>query len=183
MKNKGIYIATLLILAVCCIHDAQAQPQKIGYIDSDVIMQSMPEYAGIEQRLTLLAEGWRQEIRRMEDEIEDLERDFEARKILFTDDIREQRLNEINQRKNQLNNFIEDKFGPNGEYFTIQKELLEPIQRTIFDALSRVASRDAFDFVFDRAEDVRFLYARQEWNLTEEVMLELGIDDQVINRE
>lgn len=182
MKIKGIYIANLLILTMC-IHDAHAQTQKIGYIDSDIIMQSMPEYAGIEQRLSLLADGWRQEIGRMENEIEELERDFEAREILFTDDIREQRLNEINQRRNQLNNFIEEKFGPNGEYFTIQKELLEPIQRTIFNALSRVASRNAFDFVFDRAEDIRFLYARHEWNLTDEVMLELGIDDQVINRE
>jgi hypothetical protein len=40
-----------------------------------------------------------------------------------------------------------------------------------------VASRDGFDFVFDRAEDIRFLYTREQWNLTEEVMLELGIDN------
>lgn len=156
--------------------DIHAQSQKIGYIDSDIIIQRMPEYAGIEQRLTLLSEGWRQEIQKMENEIDELESDFEAREILFTDDIRDQRMNEINQRIEQLNNYIEEKFGPNGEYFTIQKELLEPIQRTIFDALSRVASREAFDFVFDRADDFRFLYVRQEWNLTEEVMLELGLD-------
>ena len=159
------------------VHDLYAQAQKIGYIDSDVIMQRMPEYSGIEQRLSLLSDGWRQEIQRMENEITELEQDFEAREILFTDDIREQRLNEINQRKDQLKNFIEDKYGPEGEYFSVQKELLEPIQRTIFDALSRVASRNAYDFVFDRAEDIRFLYARHEWNLTNEVMLELGIDE------
>lgn len=157
--------------------DVHAQSQKIGYIDSDIIMQRMPEYAGIEQRLTLLSEGWRQEIQQMENEINELESDFEAREILFTDDIREQRLNEINQRKDQLNNFIEEKFGPNGEYFTVQKELLEPIQRTIFETLSRVASREAFDFVFDRAGDFRILYVSQEWNLTEEVMLEMGLDE------
>ncbi len=159
------------------VHDLYAQAQKIGYIDSDVIMQRMPEYSGIEQRLSLLSDGWRQEIQRMENEISEMEQDFEAREILFTDDIREQRLNEINQRKDQLKNFIEDKYGPDGEYFSVQKELLEPIQRTIFDALSRVASRNAYDFVFDRAEDIRFLYARHEWNLTNEVMLELGIDE------
>jgi outer membrane protein len=140
-------------------------------------MQNMPEYSGIEQRLTLLSEGWRQEIEGMEQEIEELERDFEAREILFTDEIREQRLNELSQKRDELEQFVEDKFGPRGEYFTRQKELLEPIQRLIFDALTRVAARDAFDFVFDRAEDTRFLYARQEWNLTAEVMFELGIED------
>jgi outer membrane protein len=152
------------------------QNQRIGYIDSDIIMQSMPEYSGIEQRLGLLSETWRQEIREMENEIADLERDFEAREILFTPEIREQRMTEINRKKTELERFIEEKFGPMGEYFTRQKELLMPIQRLVFDALTRVASRDGFDFVFDRADGTRFLFARQEWNLTEEVMLELGID-------
>jgi outer membrane protein len=71
---------------------------------------------------------------------------------------------------------IENRFGPDGEYFTRQKELLEPIQRQIFDALNIVAEREDFDFVFDRAQDSRFLFVRQQWNLTEDVMLELGLD-------
>lgn len=176
MIRIGLNITCILLLILFCLDDVYAQNQKIGYIDSDIIMQNMPEYSGVEQRLSLLSDGWRQEISRLENEISDLVTDFEAREILFTDDIREQRINEIELKREQLNNFIEDKFGPNGEYFTTQKELLEPIQRTIFDALLRVASREAFDFVFDRADDIRFLYARQEWNLTDEVMLELGMD-------
>jgi len=168
---------TVVILCALCAESVYAQNQKIGFIDSDLIMEHMPEYTGIEQRLNLLSENWQQEISSMENEIERLESDFEAREILFTDEIREQRLNEISRKKDELERFIEDKFGPNGEYFTRQKELLEPIQRSIFDALTRVASRESYDFVFDRADEVRFLFVREEWNLTEEVMLELGIED------
>lgn len=168
------------IFVIICALSAEAihaQNQKIGFIDSDVIMQGMPEYSGIEQRLQLLSENWRQEIRDMENEIVELERDYEAREILFTEEMREQRLAEINRKYDELERYIEEKFGPRGEYFTTQKELLDPIQRLIFDALTRIALRDGFDFVFDRTEDTRFLYARQEWNLTEEVMMELGIND------
>lgn len=156
-------------------HAADAQDQKIGFIDSDVIMQQMPEYSGIEQRLSLLSENWQQEIDEMEEEIAELEREFEAREILFTEEIRQARLNEIEQKKEDRDQYIEEKFGPQGEYYTRQKELLEPIQRTVFDALTRVAARDSYDFVFDRSEDSRFLFVREEWNLTEEVMIELGI--------
>lgn len=156
---------------------ADGQDQKIGFIDSDVIMQQMPEYSGIEQRLNLLSENWQQEIDEMEEEIEELEREFEAREILFTEEIRQERLSEIEQKEQELDQYIEEKFGPQGEYYTRQKELLEPIQRTIFDALTRVAVRDSYDFVFDRAEDTRFLFVREEWNLTEDVMLELGINE------
>lgn len=156
---------------------ADAQDQKIGFIDSDVIMQQMPEYSGIEQRLNLLSGNWQQEIDEMEEEIAELEREFEAREILFTEEIRQEQLNEIEQRKNKLDQYIEEKFGPQGEYYTRQKELLEPIQKLIFDALTRVAERDSYDFVFDRAEDSRFLITQEEWNLTEDVMLELGINE------
>lgn len=156
---------------------ADAQDQKIGFIDSDVIMQQMPEYSGIEQRLSLLSDNWQQEIDEMEEELDELEREFEAREILFTEEIRQERLNEIEQKKQNLDQYIEEKFGPQGEYYTRQKELLEPIQRLVFDALTRVATRESYDFVFDRSEDTRFLFVQEEWNLTEEVMMELGINE------
>lgn len=155
-----------------------AQEQKIGFIDSDVILQNMPEYTGIEQQLQLLSESWREEISELENELSELEEDYEAREILFTDEIRRERLAEIDQKSRQLENFVDEKFGPEGEYFTRQQELLEPIQRSIFNALNQVASRDDFDFVFDRSDDIRFLYTREQWNLTEDVMLELGIDNE-----
>lgn len=174
MVRLSTYLITLLILL--SFESIYAQNQKIGFIDSDIIMQNIPEYGGIEQRLSLLSESWRQEIMRMERSIEDLENDFAAREILFTEDIRAQRLREIEEKRDQLDRYIEEKFGPNGDYFSRQKELLEPIQRAIFEALSRVASRLNYDFIFDRADDIRFLYAGQEWNLTDEVMLEMGLD-------
>jgi len=173
-KNTALLAVLFLYLLTASL---SAQGQKIGFIDSDVILQNMPEYSGIEQQLQLLSENWREEITDLENELRGLEEDFEAREILFTDEIRRERLAEIEQKSRQLESFVDDKFGPEGEYFTRQQELLEPIQRSIFNALNQVASRDGFDFVFDRAEDIRFLYTREQWNLTEDVMLELGIDN------
>jgi len=136
----------------------------------------MPEYSGIEQRLNLLSEGWRDEIRELEEEITELEEEFEARDILFTEEVRQQRLTEIENLRRQRDQLIENRFGPDGEYFTTQEELLEPIQRQIFEAINNVARRQNFDFVFDRSQETRFLFAREEWNLTEDVMLEMGMD-------
>lgn len=167
-----------LLFGLVLIDSLRAQEQKIGFIDSDVILQNMPEYSGIEQQLQLLSESWREEVSELENELRELEEDYEAREILFTDEIRRERLAEIDQKRRQLESFVEEKFGPDGDYFTTQQELLEPIQRTIFNALNQVASRDGFDFVFDRSEDIRFLYTREQWNLTEDVMLELGVDNE-----
>lgn len=174
--NRFIIILPVILGSVLTVQSLMAQNQKIGYIESDAIIQQMPEYAGIEQQLQILSDNWQAEIRQMESELEELQRDFEAREILFTAEIREQRLTEIERKNRELDQFIQDRFGPQGDYFTNQKELLEPIQRMVFDALYRVAERDDFDFVFDRSEDVLFLYAKQQWNLTEEVMIEMGME-------
>jgi len=169
-------LPVIFLLFNLCGSAVQAQEQRTGFIDSEVIMQNMPEYSGIEQRLNLLSEGWRDEIRELEDQIAELEEEFEAREILFTEDVRQQRLNEIETLRQQRDQMVEDRFGPDGDYFTTQEELLEPIQRQIFEAIDAVARRQNFDFVFDRSQETRFLFVREEWNLTEDVMLEMGMD-------
>jgi outer membrane protein len=169
-------ISTILVL-LSFLQEVEliAQNQKIGYIDSDMIIEQMPEYAGIEQRLNLLSESWRDELRDMDREIERLKEEFDAREVLYTDDVREQRRVEIEALKDNRERYLEEKFGPEGEYFQRQRDLLEPVQRQVFDAVNRVADREGYDFVFDRSQDVKFLFAKSEWNITEEVMLELGI--------
>ncbi len=174
------FITSILLLLIVSVSNGTAQDQKLGFIDTDVIMQNMPEYSGIEQRLSLLSEGWREEISDLEQEIEEREQDFEAREILFTEEVRQQRLNEIETLRQQRDRMVEDKFGPQGEYFTTQESLLEPIQRQIFEALNVVARRQNFDFVFDRAQETRYLFIREEWNITEDVMLEMGMDPATI---
>ncbi|MEX2574038.1 MAG: OmpH family outer membrane protein [Balneolaceae bacterium] len=169
-------ISTILVLLTLVNNIAlNAQNQKVGFIDSDVIMDQMPEYTGIEQRLTLLSESWHDEIRAMDREIEQLEEEFEAREILYTEEMRESVLEDINELADNRDRFLQEKFGPKGDYFQRQRDLLEPVQRQVFDAVNRVASREEYDFVFDRAQDVRFLFARSEWDLTDEVLAELGI--------
>ena len=172
---KRLIPGIFLFITLCGV-TVQAQEQRTGFIDSELIMQNMPEYSGIEQRLNLLSEGWRDEIRELEEQIAELEEEFEAREILFTEEVRQQRLNEIETLRQQRDQMVEDRFGPEGEYFTTQEELLEPIQRQIFEAIDAVARRQNFDFVFDRSQETRFLFVREEWNLTEDVMLEMGMD-------
>ena len=154
----------------------QAQDQKIGYYESDFVLSNIPEYVGIEQRLKILSDGWKNEIQQQKLEIESLEEDYRAKEILYTEEIKKEKLQEINNRKKQLDTYTAQKFGPNGEYFVRQKELLEPIQRQVFAAVRSVAQRSGFDFVFDRSSDLYMVYARGEWNLNESILLELGIE-------
>jgi len=167
---------SLVILITTIASTINAQEQKIGFFESEVILAQIPEYNGIEQRLQLLSDGWNQELQELDEEIKALEDDYQAKEILYTEEIREQKINEIKQKKRDRDTFLNQKFGPQGEYFQNQRDLLEPIQRQIFTALRTVAQKQGFDYVFDRSGDIYMVYARGEWNLNEAILLELGIE-------
>lgn len=165
------FVSALLLLTPV----AEAQQQKIGYVNTDAILEKMPEYKGIDQQLRLLSQEWKRELDEMQNEIDRLKKDFSDREILYTEEVRKQKQEEIRQHVSQREQYLEEKFGAEGEYFQRQKALLEPIQRKVFEAINTVAERNGYDFVFDRAGDTRMLYFKQEWNLNDEVLIELGI--------
>jgi len=174
MVKSWTIIGVLFLTMTGILH---GQGQRIGTIDSDRILDRMPEYSGIEQRLQLLSESWEEELRGLDREIETLQEEFEAREVLYTDEMREVRRSRIEAVKRQREYFLSEKFGPDGEYFRRQQELLEPLQRQVFNAVNQIARREGFDFIIDRAQDVRFLYADPEWDLTDQVLEELGLSE------
>lgn len=174
MKKVKYNFCLLFALTFVLAGIASAQ-QKTGYVDTDYLVSQIPEYQSIQQQLRSLSQEWRAELDEMQQEIERLREDFSAREILYTEEIRKQKEQEINNKIQQRQQYLEQKFGAEGDYFKRQKELLEPIQRQVFEAITRVAERDSFDFILDRTQKTEILFAREQWNLNDEVLLELGI--------
>ncbi|MFD2533263.1 OmpH family outer membrane protein [Gracilimonas halophila] len=166
----------LLSFSLLLMPQVMGQDQKIGFFESDYILEQIPEYNGIEQQLDVLSTQWRQEIRELENEIRELEEDYEAKEILYTEEIRNQKRQEIEQKIQAKERYITEKFGPQGEYFSRQKALLEPVQRQLFNAVRVVAEREQVDFVFDRSGDIYLVFANNEYNLNDEILEQLGIE-------
>lgn len=153
---------------------ANAQ-QKIGYIDSEQILNRLPEYQDAQQRLERLAQQWQQQLEAMQREIDQLFRDYQAREVLYTEEMRRQKQQEILNKERALEQFREQKFGPQGELFQQQTQLIRPIQERVLQALRQVAEEQGYDFVFDRSGSLLFLYARPQYDLTDLVLQKLGI--------
>lgn len=175
MKKFVVYNFCMVFALTCMLASTAQAQQKTGYVDTDFLVSQIPEYQSVQQQLRSLSQEWRAELENMQQEIENLKEDFSAREILYTEEIRNQKEQEINNKIKQRQQYLEQKFGSEGDYFQQQKELLEPIQRKVFEAISIVAEREGFDFVLDRTQNTDILFARDQWNLNDEVLLELGI--------
>nr|BCX00902.1 MAG: membrane protein [Bacteroidota bacterium] len=166
-------VGLLAILGLWAL-SANAQ-QKIGYIDSEQILNRLPEYQDAQQRLERLAQQWQQQLEAMQREIDQLFRDYQAREVLYTEEMRRQKQQEILNKERALEQFREQKFGPQGELFQQQTQLIRPIQERVLQALRQVAEEQGYDFVFDRSGSLLFLYARPQYDLTDRVLEKLGI--------
>jgi len=153
----------------------QAQ-QKIGYVDTEYILDQMPEYATVQQKLEKLEQKWRGEIQQKRNDVKTLEQEFEARELLYTEEERRQKQQAIEKARREVEQLRQRYFGPDGELYRRQKDLMRPIQERILKATESVATSDGYDYVVDKKGDTLFLFARDEHDLSDRVLRELGIN-------
>ncbi len=165
---------SLLVLTALAAVPAAAQ-QKIGFIDSDVILERMPEYRTATQEIDRLASQWQTEVDAIAAEAEEMSAEFAAREILYTDEERARQLEALAAKRQAHDALRRRYFGPEGELFREQQTRLRPIQERLLVAVETVADAEDYDYVFDRSGDYVFLFARSRHNLNDLVMDELGI--------
>jgi outer membrane protein len=154
---------------------APAHAQEIGYVDTEYVLDQMPEYATVQQKLDKLEQKWRSEIQEKEREIEKLEQEFEARELLYTEEERKKKQQAIQRARREVEQLRQKYFGPEGQLYSRQKDLMRPLQERILKAAETVATNEGYDYVVDKKGEALFLYARDEHDLSDKVLRELGI--------
>lgn len=148
---------------------------KIGYIDSNAIMDQLPDVQDARQRLDALIQEWQAELNRLESEWKAKYDDYEKRKLIMSEQTRAETESELVKLENQIAEYREKKFGTNGELFQKQDELMKPVQNKVFNAIKEVAQEEDLDFVFDRSGDIMILYAKDKYDITAKVLAKLKI--------
>ncbi|HOJ36778.1 MAG TPA: OmpH family outer membrane protein [Ignavibacteriales bacterium] len=146
---------------------------KIGYIDSDAIIKSIPDAQQAQQELDKIVNEWKNELQRMQNDWKAKYDDYENRKLIMTNETRARVETELKRLEEKINEFRQKKFGPKGEYLQKQEELFKPIHNRIFNVIKEIADKENYDFIFDRSGDVMFIYAKDKYDLTQIVIEKL----------
>jgi outer membrane protein len=146
---------------------------NIGYVDSDTIMDEYPDAQDAQKKLDALIAEWKEELSKLEKEFKDAFDDYEKRKLIMSEQKRAETEKELVRLEENISKFRQSKFGANGELFKNQEEIMKPIQNKIFNIIQEVAEEEDLDFVFDRSGDILFLYAKEEYDITNLVLEKL----------
>lgn len=172
----------ILLISVLWPSVAVAQ-HKIAYVDSDFIYKNYPEFATAQQNLDRMASGWETELGVRQEELDEQFKEYQARELLYTIDERQRKQDEIIRLEEEIERLRVQYFGPDGELFRQQQQVLRPIQEKVLEAIEEVAVAEGYDYVFDRSGGTFvFLYANDVLDISEIVLEELGIDTQRLVR-
>ncbi len=151
-----------------------ATAQKFAYIDTQYILDNIPDYKTAQQTLDQISIGWQKEIEAKYAVIDKLYKDYQAEQILLTDDMRKKREAEIMEKEKEVKELQKAKFGYEGELFKKKQELVKPIQDKIYNAVKKLATDQSLAVVFDKSSDLTILYSNPKYDKSDEVLTALG---------
>ncbi len=166
MIRKIIFILTLFISTITVAQ----KPQKIAYIDMQYILDNVPEYVEAESRLKAKVITWQQKLDVIKSDIETLKTDLSNEKALLTDDLVEEKQEDIEIKELDLKNLQAAYFGPNGDMFFLRQQLVKPVQDQIYNAVQEIAVAKKYDIVFDKSSDLIMLYSNGQYDISELVL-------------
>lgn len=146
---------------------------NIGYVDSDTIMKELPDAQDAQTKLNNIIREWQDELNRLERNFKNQQDEFDKRKLIMSDELKAQKQRDLDKLEEEVEKYRQEKFGVNGELFKKQDEVMKPVQNKIFTAIKEVAEEEDLDFVFDRSGDILFLYAKDEYDVTNKVLAKL----------
>lgn len=143
---------------------------KIGYIDTEYILENLPEYNQISKRLEEKAGDWKKEIEERSRKIDQKKESLKSERILLTSEMIEEIEEEILIDEQELSEYQQKRFGPRGDLIIQKQQLIQPIQDQIFNAIRELAKSRNYDFIFDKSADIVMLYSDKRYDVSDQIL-------------
>jgi outer membrane protein len=176
---KKLILTTAIIFSAIAVSFAQ----KYGYVDSDYILENIPEYQDALDILDEFSIQWQKEIEEKFAAVDKLYKDYQAEAVLLPEDMKRQRENEIIQKEREAKDLQKQRFGRDGDLFVKRQELVQPIQEKIYNAIEEIAETENYAFIFDKAGSLSILYARAKFDISDDVLDQVGTVMQTVRRQ
>jgi outer membrane protein len=163
----------LLLLAISFL-TISIQAQKFAYVDTDYILNKIPDFKQAQDKLDGLSADWQKEIENKYADVEQMYRAYQQEQVLLTDDMKEKREDAIIKKETDAKNLQKKYFGTEGNLYLKRQELIKPIQDKIYDAIQQLAADNKYAIVFDSSSDLIMLYKNDNYDKSDKVLDLMG---------
>jgi Skp family chaperone for outer membrane proteins len=102
--------------------------------------------------------------------IDNLKEQLENERPLLTPELIEEKEDEINFLQQQLLDYQETKFGASGEFIVQKRQLIQPIEDQVFNAVQEIGNIREYDFIFENSAEALLLFSAERHDISDRVL-------------
>ena len=164
MKKTIKYV----VVACIMITGLGLNAQKLGHVNSQVIMQELPDYESARKDLESFNSDLTKELEMYQKLIVEVAQDYEQNKNGMSEDTRKRKETDLMERQQ---NYEKKAYEAQTSLQQKEQELLQQIMIKVNTAVKEVAEKEGYDYVY---EVTTLLYAGGE-DISDKVRKKLGI--------
>ena len=168
MKKALLILVSFLLLSV------GSYAQKFAYVDTDYILNNIPEFNQAQDKLDEISKQWQAEIEGIYAEVDKMYRDYQTQEVLLTDEMKKKREEAIITKEKSAKDLQKKRFGPEGDLYGKRQELIQPIQDKVYDAIQQLAANSKYAVIFDSSSDLIMLYSSPNLDKSDKVLENMG---------
>lgn len=174
-KSLVILFGLALFVSVAANVSYAQQPLKIGYINSNRILETYKEAIDVRKQLAELNAQWEREAKEMQKQIQKLQEQLDSQSLLLSEERKAEKQQEIQNLYLEYQQFLQEKWNPQGgEAVKREMEMLQPVFDKINAAIKKIGDEEGFHYIFDVVNS-NILYASDDQpDLTKRLLEELN---------
>lgn len=170
---KKITTSALVLFFLISGTGLYAQNLKFGHINSQELLQAMPENDSAQAQLERFAKQLQDQMEAMQTELNTKYQDYLNQQEQLTDLIRKTKEEEIQQLQERIQNFQNT---AQQEMQKKQNELMTPIINKANEAIKAVARENGFIYIFDISRGTILYFSDKSQDILPLVKQKLGIE-------
>ena len=159
------------ICAICGFTTANAQA-KFGHVNSQEIMQAMPEFTKAQNDIKALQEQYEADLKSMQDELNKKAEAFDKEQATLPENIKQRRQTELQDMYQKIQQSFQD------NQQALQKassEKMQAITTKVLDAIKAVGQAGGYVYVMEMGGGIPYISTTLSTDLTSQVKAKLGI--------
>ena len=163
----------LILCAICAICGfTTANAQKFGHVNSQEIIQAMPEFAKARTEIEELTKQYEADLKSMQDELQKKSEAYDKEQATLPANIKQRREQELQEMYQKIQQSYQDN---QQALQKVQAEKMQAITSKVLDAIKQVGTAGNYVYIMDLTSGVPYISETLSTDVTAEVKKKLGL--------
>ena len=159
------------ICAICGFTTANAQA-KFGHVNTQEIMQAMPEFTKAQNDIKALQEQYEADLKSMQDELNKKAEAFDKEQATLPENIKQRRQTELQDMYQKIQQSYQDN---NQALQKASSEKMQAITAKVLEAIKAVGQAGGYVYIMDISGGIPYISTTLSTDVTAEVKTKLGL--------